>query len=130
MDTLKTIGHRPAADESIQHLKPLVDSSTLLHRQLLDGPFWQRIPAYRSVDEATFRDHSWQAKNSITNPAKLLAAVQDLVPQAFYDDVAEGFKRAPMSIRVSPYLLSLIDWSDPYADPLRRQFVPVASRLL
>jgi lysine 2,3-aminomutase len=35
-----------------------------------------------------------------------------------------------MSIRVSPYLLSLIDWSDPYNDPLRRQFVPVASRLL
>ena len=35
-----------------------------------------------------------------------------------------------MSIRVSPYLLSLIDWTDPYNDPLRRQFVPVASRLL
>ncbi|HEV7559602.1 MAG TPA: KamA family radical SAM protein, partial [Kofleriaceae bacterium] len=31
---------------------------------------------------------------------------------------------------VSPYLLSLIDWSDPYNDPLRRQFVPVASKLL
>jgi lysine 2,3-aminomutase len=130
MDTLKTIGQRPAADESIQHLKPNVDPSTLHHRQLLDGPFWQRIPAYRTVDEATFLDHSWQAKNSITNPAKLLAAVQDLVPHAFYEDVAEGFKRAPMSIRVSPYLLSLIDWSDPYNDPLRRQFVPVASRLL
>jgi lysine 2,3-aminomutase len=35
-----------------------------------------------------------------------------------------------MSIRVSPYLLSLIDWSNAYTDPLRRQFVPVASRLL
>jgi lysine 2,3-aminomutase len=128
--TLKTIGPRPSADESIQHLKPHVDPSTLHHRQLLDGPFWQRIPAYRTIDEATFLDHSWQAKNTITNPAKLLAAVQDLVPHAFYDDVAEGFHRAPMSIRVSPYLLSLIDWADPYNDPLRRQFVPVASRLL
>jgi lysine 2,3-aminomutase len=56
--------------------------------------------------------------------------VQDLVPQSFIDDVAEGFRRAPMSLRVSPYLLSLIDWEDPYGDPLRRQFVPVASRLL
>jgi lysine 2,3-aminomutase len=102
----------------------------LAHRQLLDGPFWQRIPAYRSIDEATFLDHSWQAKNTITNPQKLLAAVQDLVPQSFYDDVSLGFTRAPMSIRVSPYLLSLIDWNDPYADPLRRQFVPVASKLL
>ena len=36
----------------------------------------------------------------------------------------------PMSVRVSPYLLSLIDWSRPYEDPLRRQFIPVATRLL
>ena len=130
MDTLKTIGERPPSGEEVKHLKPHVDPATLHHRQLLDGPFWQRIPAYRNVDEATFLDHSWQAKHSITNPQKLLAAVQDLVPPAFYDDVAEGFHRAPMSIRVSPYLLSLIEWGDPYNDPLRRQFVPVASRLL
>ena len=130
MDTLKPIGQRPSADAPIQHIKPAVDPSTLHHRQLLDGTFWQKIPAYREVDEATFLDHSWQAKNTITNPAKLLAAVQDLVPKAFYDDVEQGFHQSPMSIRVSPYLLSLIDWRDPYNDPLRRQFVPVASRLL
>jgi lysine 2,3-aminomutase len=131
MDTqLKLLRETPAATEPIKHLKPSVDPSTLHHRQLLDGTFWQRIPAYRHVDEATFLDHSWQAKNSITNPQKLLQAVQHLVPASFYDDVAEGFKRAPMSLRVSPYLLSLIDWSDAYNDPLRRQFVPVASRLL
>jgi lysine 2,3-aminomutase len=129
MDTLKTIGRSPA-DEPIVHLKPAVDPSTLAYKDLLDGPFWQRIPAYREIDEATFLDHQWQAKSSITNPAKLLAAVQDLVPQSFIDDVAEGFRRAPMSLRVSPYLLSLIDWADPYGDPLRRQFVPCASRLL
>jgi lysine 2,3-aminomutase len=35
-----------------------------------------------------------------------------------------------MSVRVSPYLLSLIDWSDPYRDPLRRQFIPLGSALL
>ena len=39
-------------------------------------------------------------------------------------------KRAPMSVRVSPYLVSLIDWEHPYEDPLRIQFFPVASRLL
>jgi lysine 2,3-aminomutase len=130
MDTLTPLKlARPPADEPIKHLKPAVDPSTLHHRQLLDGAFWQKIPAYREVDEATFLDHQWQAKHSITNPAKLLSAVQDLVPQSFYADVSEGFQRAPMSIRVSPYLLSLIDWADPYNDPLRRQFVPVASKL-
>ena len=129
MDTLKQLGRAPA-DDAIVHLKPPVDPATLAHRNLLDGPFWQRIPAYRTVDEATFLDHAWQARNTITNPQKLLAALHDIVPQSFYDDVAEGFRRAPMSIRVSPYLLSLIDWDEPYADPLRRQFVPVSSRLL
>jgi lysine 2,3-aminomutase len=133
MDTqLKLLGRSdaPAALEPIKHIKASIDPSTLHHRQLLDGTFWQRIPAYRLIDEATFLDHTWQAKNTITNPVKLLSAVQHLVPQSFYDDVAEGFKHSPMSIRVSPYLLSLIDWSDAYNDPLRRQFVPVASRLL
>src|SRR5690606_6388984 len=41
-----------------------------------------------------------------------------------------GFGRAPMSLRVSPYLLSLVDWSDPVADPLRRQFIPMGTQLL
>jgi len=131
MDTqLKLLGRDAPEPQPIKHIKPYVDPSTLHHRQLLDGAFWQRIPAYRLIDEATFLDHTWQAKNTITNPAKLLQAVQDLVPASFYEDVSKGFALAPMSIRVSPYLLSLIDWSNAYTDPLRRQFVPVASRLL
>ncbi len=131
MDTqLKMLGREAPELAAIKHIKPAVDPSTLHHRQLLDGAFWQKIPAYRQVDEATFLDHQWQAKNTITSPQKLLSAVQDLVPASFYEDVTEGFKRSPMSIRVSPYLLSLIDWSNAYTDPVRRQFVPVASRLL
>jgi lysine 2,3-aminomutase len=117
-------------DEPIVHLKPRVDADSLEHKKLLEGPFWQRIPAYREVAEEQFLDHMWQARNSITKPAKLLAALQDMVPESFYDDVAAGFKRSPMSVRVSPYLLSLIDWDNPYDDPLRTQFIPVASRLL
>jgi lysine 2,3-aminomutase len=110
--------------------KPPVDPATLVHRDLLSGPFWQRIPAYAHVDEATFLDHNWQAKNSITKASKLLDALQTLVSPEFNRDAEEGFTRAPMSIRVSPYLLSLIDWSAPYEDPLRIQFIPVASRLI
>lgn len=110
--------------------KPPVDASTLTHRHLLEGPFWQRIPAYKDVSEEEFLDHNWQAKHSITKVDKLLSALQDLVTPEFAADTAEGFKRAPMSVRVSPYMLSLIDWEKPYEDPLRIQFVPVASRLL
>ncbi len=118
------------ADEEIVHLKSPVDPDSLAHRTLLDGPFWHRIPAYADVSEEQFLDHTWQARNSITKPAKLLAALQDIAHKSFYDDVAEGFRRSPMSVRVSPYLLSLIDWDNPYEDPLRIQFIPVASRLL
>ncbi|TMQ03891.1 MAG: KamA family radical SAM protein, partial [Deltaproteobacteria bacterium] len=132
MDTqLKLLGREiPTEVPPIKHLKPSIDPSTLFHRQLLGGAFWQKIPAYRLVDEATFLDHTWQARNTITSPQRLLQTVQDLVPQSFYDDVTRGFHLSPMSIRVSPYLLSLIDWADAYNDPLRRQFVPLASRLL
>jgi lysine 2,3-aminomutase len=110
--------------------KPPVDPRTLVHRELLSGPFWQRIPAYAHVTEAQFLDHTWQAKQSITKVAKLLEALQGLVPTSFLEDAESGFRRSPMSVRVSPYLLSLIDWSDPYDDPLRIQFIPVGSRLL
>lgn len=123
-------GGRDDTGEPIRHIKSPVDPSTLTHRNLLGGDFWRRIPAYKDVASAEFLDHKFQMRHTITRPDKLLAAVQDLVPQSFYDDVQEGFRRSPMSVRVSPYLLSLIDWSDPYSDPLRRQFIPVGSRLL
>jgi lysine 2,3-aminomutase len=110
--------------------KPPVDPATLTYKTLVRGPFWHAIPSYREVSEAQFLDHSWQSKHSITNVAKLLKALEGLVSPSFIADAEEGFKSAPMSVRVSPYLLSLIDWSDPYSDPLRTQFIPVASRLL
>jgi lysine 2,3-aminomutase len=130
MSTALPIVTPSGANEPIVPKKPPVDPATLKHRDLLRGPFWQKIPAWREVDEATFLDHHWQAKNTITNIPKLLKALEGLVSEGFIEDAASGFKRAPMSVRVSPYLLSLIDWTDPYADPLRTQFVPVSSRLL
>jgi len=130
--TLPTIPNlsADASEGAPRALKPPVDESTLAHKQFREGPFWQKIPAYAKVPEEQFLDHKWQAKNTITNVQKLLAAVQDLVTPDFYRDAEQGFKSAPMSVRVSPYLLSLIEWTDPYRDPLRRQFIPLQSRLL
>src|SRR3954454_3045376 len=111
-------------------VKAPVDESSLVHKQLVRGAFWQKIPAYAKVSEAEFLDHKWQAKHTITNLAKLIAALGPLAPPDFVEDATKGFAKAPMSVRVSPYLLSLIDWSSPYDDPLRIQFIPVLSRLL
>ena len=124
MNALKVL---PA--EPIVALKPPVDPASLEYKNLLRGPFWQKIPAYANVTEEQFLDHNWQAKASITSPQKLLAALQDIVSPAFIADAELGFKHSPMSVRVSPYLLSLVDWQNPYEDPLRTQFIPMGSRL-
>ncbi len=110
--------------------KPPVDPATLLHKSMPEAPDWRRIPAYADVTEEQFLDHKWQAKKSITRTDKLLETLRGLVSDEFIKDATEGFARSPMSVRVSPYLLSLIDWNDPYGDPLRTQFIPVASRFL
>ncbi len=111
-------------------LKPPVDPSTLEYKNFKDVPEWRRIPAYADVTDEQFYDHKWQSKKSITRPDKLLETLRGLVSEEFIKDATEGFARAPMSVRVSPYLLSLIDWNDPYRDPLRTQFIPLASRFL
>lgn len=110
--------------------KPPAPQSAVAHRDLRRGTWWHAIPAYREIDEATFLDHAWQARSSITKVSKLVETIQDLVPAGFVEDLEGGMKRAPMSVRVSPYIVSLIDWEHPYDDPLRIQFFPVASRLL
>jgi len=115
--------------ESIQHLKPPVDPATISWRQLRSDAFWQQIPAWKDVDESTFLESKWQEKNAITTPKKLVEAIQDLASAEFVEDVKVGFNHAPMAVRISPYLLGLIDWSNPYEDALRRQFLPVGSQL-
>jgi lysine 2,3-aminomutase len=107
--------------------RPAAAPELLAHRALLEGDFWRRIPAYRDVTADEFLDHRWQMKRSITKVPKLLAALEGLVSPGFIEDAREGFLRAPMAVRVSPYLLSLIDWQEPYEDPLRRQFLPLGS---
>jgi lysine 2,3-aminomutase len=129
---LPIVGREEAVAQPLQLglKKPPVAPEALAHRDLRRGAWWQKVPAYRSVDEATFLDHAWQAKSSITRVSKLVETIQDLVPPGFVEDLENGMKRAPMSVRVSPYIVSLIDWEHPYDDPLRIQFFPLASRLL
>jgi lysine 2,3-aminomutase len=110
--------------------KPPAPPASLDHRSLRSGEFWRSVPAYAGVDEPTFLDHLWQARNSVKSPEELFEAIRGVVDPAFIDDVRQGFAHAPMAIRVSPYLIASIDWSNPYDDPIRRQFIPVRSRAL
>jgi lysine 2,3-aminomutase len=49
---------------------------------------------------------------------------------AFIKDVIEGIDAAPKSIRLTPHIMSLINWNKPLDDPMRRQFIPMKSALL
>jgi lysine 2,3-aminomutase len=120
----------PYTDEDISAIKPPAPPEAMAHKQLLQGSFWQHIPSFAEIDEATFLDHLWQGKHSATNAEKLETILEGVVSAEFMADMRAGFHKAPMSMRVSPYLLSLINWNDPYNDPIRRQFIPVGSALM
>jgi lysine 2,3-aminomutase len=118
-----------AAPPEVRKVKPAVDPATLEHRHLREDEFWRRIPAFADVDAETFNDYKWQMKNSLYGEDKLFELMDGLAPEEFVKDAHEGFRKAPMAVRVTPYLLSLINWDDPFNDPIRTQFIPLASRL-
>jgi lysine 2,3-aminomutase len=105
-------------------------TADLEHRVLRSDEFWRAIPAYVNMSAAEFNDHRFQSRNCVTSLRKLREVVGDRVDEAFYRDVEQGIAHSTMSLRISPYIISLIDWDDPYGDPLRIQFLPVASRIL
>ena len=111
-------------------LKPVVDPKVYAHREFRDDEFWRQIPGYADVDRATFLDWKFQNKQSVTSVDKLVATLGNLASPAFIDDVRAGIARAPMNVRLSPYTVALIDWANPYQDPLRIQFLPVGSTQL
>ena len=72
-------------------------------------------------------DIKFQNQNTVTKVAHLDELLEDIADTDFLIDVHQGMAQAPMNIRLSPYILSLINWDDPYNDPLRIQFIPIAS---
>jgi len=80
-------------------------------------------------------------KHSLQNATSLLTFLASVLPSSipspstngyvtreeFIADVAAGVKRAPMATRLTPHILSLVNWEQAYSDPIRRQFIPLAS---
>ena len=109
------------------HIKGAVDGKDLKHREFDDSFFWQRIPYLKNVSKDEFMDPKFQNQNSVTKVDHLDELLEELVDQKFLDDVHKGMEQTPMNLRLSPYILSLINWEDPYNDPLRIQFISTAS---
>ncbi|MCJ1282471.1 hypothetical protein MMC26_001794 [Xylographa opegraphella] len=104
--------------------------------------YWQQIPRWRRATSDDFLNYDWQT------PVQLFDFLRSVLPHdipptssssatspvlldssRLINDVTVGIQKAPMSVRLSPHILSLINWSDPLSDPLFRQFVPLGSRL-
>lgn len=99
------------------------------HRDLAEGPFWQATPLYQDVPESDFLNHAWQMKNSVYGDKRLVETLEAASGKRLALDARSALDKAPMTVRVTPYLLSLIDWNDPWNDPIRRQFIPLGSQL-
>jgi lysine 2,3-aminomutase len=98
------------------------------HRELRRDEFWRVLPGFAKVSLAEFRSHLFQQRHTVTNPRQLRETLGELVPEEFYEDLASGIKAAPMALRISPYLLALIDWTAVHTDPIRTQFLPLGSQ--
>ena len=107
---------------------PSTPLSSPVHRELRRDEFWRGIPAYEKVREEEFRTHTFQNRHTVTNARQLRETLGALVPESFYADLEAGVANAPMALRISPYLLGLIDWRDPERDPIRTQFLPLRSQ--
>jgi lysine 2,3-aminomutase len=112
-----------------EHLKDMVEKKDMEHRYFDDTPFWQKIPYFKNVSREEFMDVHFQNQNSVTKIDHLDDLLDELVDPDFLEDIHKGMAKAPMNIRVSPYIMSRINWDDPYKDPLRKQFIPLASNI-
>ena len=77
--------------------------------------------------------HSLQNANSLLSflasvlPSQIPCPSGQVTRDEFVGDVAAGMKKAPMATRLTPHILSLVNWNEAYSDPIRRQFIPLAS---
>jgi lysine 2,3-aminomutase len=74
-------------------------------------------------------DHNSQDKNAITRIDQLEAKLAGWVRPNVIKNIQEGLTKVGMSIRLTPYVMDLIDWDNAEADPIRRQFLPMLSEL-
>lgn len=90
--------------------------------------YWRKIPAWKSVTRIEFADYRWQQRNCITSLEDVERAFCGQLDPGLVNDLKAGLMSTPMNIRITPYIFGLIDWSEPFDDPIRRQFLPFGSQ--
>jgi lysine 2,3-aminomutase len=86
---------------------------------------WAKFKLWKDISSGEFAENGWQDRNAITRPAQLKGALDGVVSPHILTEIEAGLSRSAMSIRLNPYMLSLIDWANAETDPIRRQFLPM-----
>lgn len=107
------------------HFSP--SASRLRPNPLLGDEFWRWLPPYKNVDKERFFDHRFQIANTVYRWEYLEKILRDVTDPELLEDIRDGVAAASMNLRITPYILSLIDWNNALNDPLRIQFIPLAS---
>jgi lysine 2,3-aminomutase len=87
------------------------------------------LAPWKDVPQSTFDNHAWQDKNSIFRVPQLEAALEGAVPPEKIAEITAGVGMVNMAIRLTPYIMELIDWKNVETDPIRRQFLPMRNEL-
>ena len=95
-----------------------------------DNYFWNLTKPFKQVSEIDFLSHKWQVKNTIHGVNAIESFLESAASPDVVEQVLSGLRFAPMAVRLTPYILSRINWRDPVSDPIRRQFIPLASELV
>jgi lysine 2,3-aminomutase len=111
-----------------------VEQPYVYRRRPLVEPDHRRLPGFRDVTDAQWRDVQWQRAHCVKNARQLRAVWGDLVDEAFYADLErDQAEQATMSLLLPPQMLNSIvpdrvpDTAGVYADPVRRYMLPVRS---
>ncbi|KAK0633454.1 hypothetical protein B0T14DRAFT_561051 [Immersiella caudata] len=157
LTNIRDIPGNPLAGQSIYPRPPAslhdvanINLATNLHPVSVAVPgsrdeFWRKVAVWENVSADEFLSYRWSVTNTVQGTAKLLKFLQAVVPETvpldksstkvqtreeFITDVLDGVTAATMAIRMTPYILSRVNWADPRHDPIVRQFLPMKSLMV
>jgi KamA family protein len=103
-------------------------------RRPLVEPDHRRLPGFRDVTDAQWRDVQWQRAHCVKSVRQLRAVYGDLLDDSFYADMErDQAERATMSLLMPPQMVNtMVPTEVPtteamLADPVRRYMLPVFS---